>query len=66
MLASKIKNTRESKNISQEELAKKVGLKQSQISKIENGTRQVKASELGLIANALDIPLVELLEEQTA
>lgn len=58
----RIKAIRERNGLSQFKLAKKTGsLNQSQISKIENGQRNVKADELLILSNALNVSLIELM-----
>lgn len=59
----RIKKIREEKQISQTELARKVKtLNQSQICKIENGDRILKAEELISIAKALNVSVVEIMD----
>ena len=58
----RIKEIRELSNISQEKLAKKTKiLNQSQICKIENGQRTLKANELLKIADVLNVEITELI-----
>lgn len=59
-MLNRIKFLRSKKNISQYKLAEITGLSQSQISKIENGKRSIKDSELIKIAFALNISAQEL------
>lgn len=57
------KRVREAKGISQRDLAEAAGLSQSYISKLENSPKDGGSlADLGRIASALDVPLVELLE----
>lgn len=59
----RIKKIRKEKQISQTELARKVKtLNQSQICKIENGDRILKAEELISIAKALNVSVVEIMD----
>jgi transcriptional regulator with XRE-family HTH domain len=59
---SKIKEIRIKKNISQFKLAEKVNsLNQSQICKIENGNRHVRVNEVNQIAEALNVPITQLI-----
>lgn len=51
-----IKNRRKELNLSQEDLANRVGKKRPYISRIENG-EDIRISNLVLIANALDLSL---------
>ncbi|WP_332856744.1 helix-turn-helix transcriptional regulator [Clostridium paraputrificum] len=58
----RIKEIRELSNISQEKLARKTKiLNQSQICKIENGQRALKANELAKIADVLNVPITEIM-----
>ncbi len=50
-------------DISQEELGDKVGLSQSQVSRIEKGRRKVTADELIGFSKALGVPM-ELMSSQ--
>lgn len=58
----RIKEIRELNNISQEKLARKTKiLNQSQICKIENGQRALKANELLKIADVLNVEITEII-----
>jgi len=48
-----VRNARESSNISQEELAVRLGTKRTAISRIENHGEDIKLSTLGRVAKAL-------------
>ncbi|KDA46145.1 helix-turn-helix domain-containing protein [Ligilactobacillus animalis] len=54
-LRNNIINLRESRNLSQSELAKLMGIHNSYISKIESGTRKVSTSELNKLAEIFDV-----------
>jgi transcriptional regulator with XRE-family HTH domain len=54
-LGDRIRVLREEMDLSQEDLAKRIGIDRVSLSQIENGKRSVKAEELGLIANALNV-----------
>lgn len=59
-----IKNIREirlQKSISQEVIAEELGLNVSVVSNIENGKRELKVSELEVIAKALSVSVLDLL-----
>lgn len=62
MVGTSIRKIREQKNIPQSILANKTGLKQCQISKIENGSRKVTAEELDNIARALNVSVKKIFE----
>lgn len=53
LLAKKIVNIRESKNMTQLELAKKAKIERTALNKIEKGTRKVSSDELKRIALVL-------------
>ncbi len=64
MLGQKIKQLRKQNNLSQSELARRTRIfNQSQISKIENNARFLKANELKIIADALGVKVEELLDK---
>lgn len=54
-LASRIINLRESKNMKQSDLAQRLSLDKSSMSKIENGTRKVSSDEILKIANIFEV-----------
>ncbi|MCH5384658.1 XRE family transcriptional regulator [Limosilactobacillus reuteri] len=54
-LAIRIVDLREKKNITQTELAKKMDLDKSSMSKIENGTRKVSSDEVAKLANIFNV-----------
>jgi len=57
-----LKRTRESANLSQQELAKSLGQTQSFISKCERGERRLDVSELLLFCQAMNITLTSFIE----
>jgi len=64
MIGQKIKQLRKQIKLSQSELARKTKVfNQSQISKIENNERYLKADELKIIADALEVAIIELLDK---
>jgi len=63
-VGSKIKKVRETKGISQKDLAYDADLDRSYIASIEVGKRNVSIISLEKIAKALKIPLYELFTEQ--
>jgi transcriptional regulator with XRE-family HTH domain len=58
-----LKKIRLKKNLSQEELAYQSDLHRTYISSVERGERNISLINIVHIANALDIPLTELLGE---
>lgn len=63
IFSKNIKRLRAEKNISQEELAFLCGLHRTYISDIERATRNVSIDNIEKIADALNVPVVELLKE---
>jgi transcriptional regulator with XRE-family HTH domain len=59
----KIKNLRNKKKISQEEMAEKLGIEQNTYSRIENGKAKLKHEHAVLIANIFDVPFTELIDD---
>ena len=60
-LAKRIRKARETKGFTQGQLAKKIGVHQSEISKIETGNRDVGVIMLDKIATVLKVDLIELI-----
>ena len=56
-ISLKIKEVRVAKLIKQDTLAKKVALSKSEISRIENGQRELKVSKLFEIASAIGMKM---------
>lgn len=65
-LAENIKNRRTAKGFSQEELAKKIGVAQKQISQYESGQRRPDCFNIVYLAKALDTTAEQLIDGQTA
>lgn len=63
VIARLLNEQRLRKGITQTELSDATGISQSQISKQMRGTRDINIDELGVIADALDIPLVSLIQQ---
>ena len=63
-LGKNIKNYRLKYNLSQEELAYRLSINLSNISRIENGQQFLSAQLLQLIADVFDIPVSKLFEEE--
>ncbi|AGR47240.2 hypothetical protein JIMMER1_62 [Brevibacillus phage Jimmer1] len=64
MTGQRLKLIRESKNITQHELAVRTGFTQSKISKLERGSIKLKLDDLILIAGTLSVPITDLLDEE--
>jgi transcriptional regulator with XRE-family HTH domain len=66
MKAEKIRQIRKEKGMTQEELAKKVGVKRAVISKYESGSIEPSLTQLQKIADALEVPFGNLVLEENA
>ncbi len=64
-LAARIVDQREKVNMSQSELAKRLGIDKSSMNKIEKGTRKVSSEELDKIASIFDVSTDYLLGRHT-
>ncbi len=60
-MISRIINLRESKNWSQAELARRLGIEKSMMNKIENGSRKVQTDELTKLSSLFNVPVDFLL-----
>ena len=63
-LGNRIKNLRKAKSLSQEKLADKAELSQQHISRIEKGITYPGVATLTKIANVLNIPLDDLVDNE--
>ena len=63
-VGASIRKERTAKFIKQETLAKKVGLSKSEISRIENGKREIKIDMIRKIAFAIGIPSSSLYDHE--
>lgn len=63
MIGDNIAKYRKEAKITQDELSKFVGLKQTLISRIERNKRKVNSKEVVLFAKAFKIPVEKLLED---
>jgi len=61
-LGRAIRQVREDRQISQDQLATKAELDRSYVSSIENGKRNVSIQSLNKIANSLGVSLTELIQ----
>jgi transcriptional regulator with XRE-family HTH domain len=64
VVGSNIRKFRLKIGITQEELALMSGLSQGYINQLESGKRNYTQKSLGLIANALSIPIIEFFREE--
>ena len=60
-IGSRIKEERESRRLTQQALASLTGIARDKLAKVEGGVRRVESTELALIANALEVPVGQLL-----
>jgi transcriptional regulator with XRE-family HTH domain len=62
---NRIREWRNRRRMSLAELGETVGLSRSEISKLENGSRRVRAEHLVILAKALKVPPEELMDRDT-
>jgi len=62
---NRIREWRARRRMSLAELGETVGLSRSEISKLENGSRRVRAEHLVILAKALKVPPEELMDRET-
>jgi transcriptional regulator with XRE-family HTH domain len=62
---NRIREWRSRRRMSLAELGETVGLSRSEISKLENGSRRVRADHLVALAKALKVPPEELMDKET-
>lgn len=60
-ISTNLRKYRAALHIPQHKLAKQVGVAQSVVARLENGTRKMLAEELPLFAEALGVSIYELL-----
>ena len=63
-VGQRIKAAREAKNLTQEELAALVNLSTTHVSVIERGLKVTKLDTFVAIANALEVPVQELVRQE--
>jgi transcriptional regulator with XRE-family HTH domain len=61
-ICAALRDTREAAGLTQSELAQRLGVAQSYVSKVENGDRRIEVAELLLICAALGVPIVTFLK----
>lgn len=64
VFATNLRRARRLKDISQEALALDAGLSRTYISEVERGERNISIDNMGLLADALQIPLKDLVDPQ--
>jgi transcriptional regulator with XRE-family HTH domain len=65
LLAQRLRQAREDRGLSQEEVAQRLGLPRPAISQIENGHRRVEALELARLAKLYDVSLGFFADEES-
>jgi len=65
MSTNRIKQLRIEKGLTLGQLAEKVGLSESHLSRVEAGARGVKLSKLGALAKVLGVPMIELMPQES-
>jgi len=63
-IGKRIKELREKFNITQEKLAKRIGIPRPAVSQIESGKREITSTELKKISEIFEISIDELLSPQ--
>lgn len=63
LFGEKVKDLRQKLNLSQDELALKIGTSKQVISRYESGQRTPKITHAQIYANALDVPLLYLIDD---
>ena len=64
MSTIRIKQLRIEKGLTLGQLAEKVGLSESHLSRVEAGVGGVKLSKLGALAKVLGVPMIELMPQE--
>lgn len=62
VFATNLRRARRLKDMSQETLALDAGLSRTYISEVERGDRNISIDNMGLLADALQIPLKDLVD----
>ncbi len=64
IFASRLRQIRRIKGLSQEELANRAGLHRTYVGSVERGERNISIDNMQCLANALEIDIIELLKEE--
>ena len=64
VFAANLRLARRLRDVSQEALALDAGLSRTYVSEVERGERNVSIDNMGLLADALQIPLIDLVDPE--
>ncbi len=64
VFASRLRQIRQAKCLSQEELADRAGLHRTYVGSVERGERNISIDNIERLANALEIDIIELLKQE--
>nr|WP_310427477.1 helix-turn-helix transcriptional regulator [Chamaesiphon sp. VAR_48_metabat_135_sub] len=64
VFASRLRQIRQVKGLSQEELADSAGLHRTYVGSVERGERNISIDNIERLAKALEIDIIELLKEE--
>jgi transcriptional regulator with XRE-family HTH domain len=64
IFASRLRQIRQIKGLSQEDLADRAGLHRTYVGSVERGERNISIDNMECLANALEIDIIELLKEE--
>lgn len=64
VFAGNLRRARRLRDISQEALALDAGLSRTYVSEVERGERNISIDNMGLLADALQVPLKDLVDPQ--
>jgi len=62
VFARNLRRARRIKDVSQEELGLRAGLSRAYVSSVEGGGRNISVDNMGLLADALNLPLRDLVD----
>jgi transcriptional regulator with XRE-family HTH domain len=64
VFASRLRQIRQVKGLSQEELADRAGLHRTYVGSVERGERNISIDNIEVIAKALGVDIIELLKKE--
>jgi transcriptional regulator with XRE-family HTH domain len=65
VFSSRLRQLRQVKGLSQEELADMAGLHRTYVGSVERGERNISIDNMDCLAKALEVDITELLKEET-